>query len=76
MIEENKIYQHYKGGLYQVIGIASNSKGNKEKVIYRSCETNKLYHRSLESFTDKVLVNNNTESIERFKLIKNIKIKR
>lgn len=43
----NGIYQHYKGGLYKVIGIASHSETLEKLVIYISLTNHLLWARPL-----------------------------
>ncbi len=67
-------YQHYKGHLYEVIGIARHSETLKELVLYKALYKSKdfsrgtLWVRSLKMFLEKVEVNG--KKIPRFKFIK------
>jgi hypothetical protein len=58
-------YQHYKGGLYEVIGIAIHSEIGKEMVVYKSLSNNKLWVRPKNMFLEKVNVGG--KKISRFK---------
>ncbi len=66
-------YKHYKGGIVEVIGVASHSETLEEFVVYRclyKCKTNgegSLWVRPLKMFLEKVNVNN--KNIPRFEYI-------
>ena len=48
-------YQHYKGGLYEVIGVATNSETMESLVIYRALyKENSLWARPLIIFSEDV----------------------
>lgn len=55
-------YQHYKGGLYEVIGIARHSETLEEMVVYKALYTslefgeNALWVRPLKMFFENVIV--------------------
>lgn len=49
------LYKHFKGTIYEVIGIATHSETQEQLVIYRPVsDKNKLWARPLEMFTSKV----------------------
>ena len=49
------LYKHFKGTIYEVIGIATHSETQEQLVIYRpTFDKNKLWARPLEMFTSKV----------------------
>lgn len=61
----NKFFRHYKGGLYFVIAIASDSDRIKEDdplVIYRGVD-GRVWHRPLTEFLEKVSYGRNIQSI-------------
>ncbi len=66
-------YQHYKGGLYMVIGTARHSETLEELVVYKALYDSKefgknaIWVRPKEMFFDKVTVNG--EKISRFKSV-------
>lgn len=45
MIQRNKIYRHYKGGLYLSLGTALHSETLEEMIIYQSLKDNKFWVR-------------------------------
>jgi len=48
-------YQHYKGGLYEVIGVANNSETMESLVVYRALyKENQLWVRPLKMFCEDV----------------------
>lgn len=48
-------YRHYKGGEYEVIGIARHSESDEEFVVYRCLyDNNSLWVRPLQMFVEKV----------------------
>ncbi len=66
-------YQHYKGKMYEVIGIARNSETLEEMVVYRALYDseefgkNALWVRPMKMFFDEVVVDG--ETFPRFKFI-------
>ncbi|AZN35956.1 DUF1653 domain-containing protein [Iodobacter ciconiae] len=62
---ENGIYQHYKGPLYQVIGVAKHSETEEEMVVYRCLYGEfDLWVRPLAMFTESITYNGKT--VQRF----------
>lgn len=58
-------YKHYKGGEYEVVGIAKHTETLEELVIYRSLDgTNNIWARPKSIFMDYV------EEVKRFDLFK------
>ena len=52
---KRSIYKHYKGGIYEVHGIASHSETEEQLVVYRSLYgTYQLNVRPLRMFMDEV----------------------
>lgn len=48
-------YRHYKGGEYEVIGIARHSESDEQLVVYRCLyDNNSLWVRPLPMFVEKV----------------------
>lgn len=48
-------YRHYKGGLYQVLGVAQHSETLEQLVVYRACGGNKgLWVRPLGMFLEQI----------------------
>ena len=66
-------YKHYKGKLYEVIGVARHSETLEEFVVYRALYDtkefgqNSLWIRSKEMFLEKVFVEG--KKVPRFELI-------
>jgi hypothetical protein len=53
------IYKHYKGNLYEVIGVARNSETLEQFVVYKAMyqkEGENLWIRPLAMFLEKVLI--------------------
>ncbi len=49
------IYQHYKGPLYQVLGVAKHSETEEEHVVYRALYGEEgLWIRPLSMFTEQI----------------------
>lgn len=68
MVKSGQIYKHYKGYLYQVVGVAKHSETLEELVVYfRQGEPSDIWVRPKNMFEEK-LDNGNP----RFELIKDI----
>jgi len=62
------IYQHYKGKLYQVLGIARHTETSEELVVYRALyEDGLLWARPVALFKEKILQDG--QEIARFKFV-------
>lgn len=59
-----KKYQHYKGGIYEFLCIATHSETEEKLVIYKNQEGN-IFARPYDMFFETVKVDN--EEIPRFK---------
>lgn len=63
-------YQHYKGGKYQVIGLAKHSETFEDLVVYEALYDNKLskiWVRPLNNFLEEVEVDG--KMLKRFKYL-------
>ena len=63
-------YQHYKGNLYEVIGIAKHSETLEEMVVYKALyqkEGENLWVRPLSMFTERIVIEG--KEMERFRLV-------
>lgn len=59
------IYRHYKGKLYEVIGVARHSETGEQLVVYRTLYGNfDLWVRPLAMFTERIT--HEGKSVERF----------
>ncbi len=64
------LYKHYKGKIYEVVGIARHSETLEELVVYKATyqpEGENLWVRPLAMFTERVMVDG--VEVERFKKI-------
>jgi len=62
-------YRHYKGNMYEVIGVAKHSETLEELVIYKALYgKNELWARPIKMFFDEVEVDG--KKVPRFELIK------
>jgi len=52
--EIGKRYQHYKGGIYEVITLANHSETQEPMVIYKSILFGSVYARPLSMWNDEV----------------------
>lgn len=65
------LYEHYKGNLYEVIGVATHSEDESALVVYRANYGEQgLWVRPLSMFVEDVIVNG--EPVPRFKFIGNV----
>jgi molecular chaperone GrpE len=62
------IYEHYKGGKYQVLFLAYDKEKNHETVVYKEINSEKYYTRSLKNFT--AVIKKDKKKTNRFELIK------
>ncbi len=60
-------YRHYKGGEYEVIGVARHSENQEEMVVYRSLKDGQIWARPFENFMEEVDIDG--EKFPRFKFI-------
>lgn len=61
-------YRHYKGGEYEVIGIAKDHETLEDLVVYRALyDKHVLWARPLEMFSEKVEING--KKVSRYKYI-------
>jgi hypothetical protein len=64
------LYKHYKGNIYEVIGVAKHSETLEELVVYKATyqkEGENLWVRPLTMFTEMILFNE--EATPRFKKV-------
>jgi hypothetical protein len=64
------IYKHYKGKIYEVIGVATHSESLEKMVVYKALyqqEGENLWVRPLEMFAENVMVGGNL--VKRFEKI-------
>ena len=65
---EERYFVHFKGGLYNMLGVASDSETLEQVVVYQALYgSNKIWVRPLNMFFEKVTLNG--IEIERFKEI-------
>ncbi|WP_433956973.1 DUF1653 domain-containing protein [Cytobacillus horneckiae] len=63
-----EVYRHYKGGIYNVIGMGKHSETQEEIVIYEDTD-NRLWVRPLKMFFEEIEVNG--QKVERFQHLGN-----
>lgn len=66
------LYKHYKGNIYEVIGIAKHSETLEEMVIYKAtyqAEGENLWVRPKSMFLESIIIDNHT--VKRFLKIDN-----
>lgn len=50
-------YRHYKGGEYEVVGVARHSESDEQLVVYRCLyDNNSLWVRPLSMFVEKIMI--------------------
>ena len=66
------IYRHFKGHIYQVIGIAKDSETLEEKIVYQNVDTDELWLRGENDFLSLVDRNKypDVDQEYRFELVK------
>lgn len=64
------LYKHYKGNVYEVIGVAKHSETLEEMVVYKAAyqaEGQNLWVRPLKLFLETIIING--QSVKRFEKI-------
>lgn len=61
------LYQHYKGNVYKVLGLARHTETLEELVIYQSVKDGKIWARPSKMFEEQILIDG--VQIPRFKKI-------
>ena len=64
------LYKHYKGNIYEVIGVAKHSETIEEMVVYKAtyqAEGQNLWVRPLKLFLETIIING--QSVKRFEKI-------
>ncbi|MFH1193837.1 MAG: DUF1653 domain-containing protein [bacterium] len=61
------IYEHFKGGRYEVIGVARHSETLEEVVLYKHLDDGELWVRPVVMFLEEV--ERNGKKVPRFKFI-------
>lgn len=61
------LYQHYKGNVYKVLGLARHTETLEELVIYQAVKDGKIWARPRKMFEEQVLLDG--VQIPRFKKI-------
>ena len=63
-------YQHFKGSIYEVIGVAIHSETKEQMVVYKEEFTNTLLVRPLKIFTEHVVVDG--KEVPRFRIMEKV----
>lgn len=66
LVVKNRVYKHFKGGLYLVVDVAKHSETGEKMVVYRSLKTGELWVRPIEMFLGYKEING--EKVRRFEL--------
>lgn len=61
------IYKHYKGNLYQVLGVATHTETLEKIVMYKALKDEVLWARPLDMFLEEVFYQGN--EVPRFKMV-------
>jgi hypothetical protein len=69
---QNGIYRHYKGNLYEVVGVARHSETEEQLVVYKAlygdhCDQQNLWVRPLPMFAETIECNG--ERVARFEFV-------
>ncbi len=62
-----KIYRHYKGGKYEMVGIATHSETLEEMVVYKALYDDSVWVRPKKMFFENVIIDG--KEMPRFELI-------
>lgn len=54
IIEEKNVYRHFKGGLYEVVGVAKDTETEQDVVVYKALKDGRLWVRPLSMFLEEV----------------------
>ena len=52
-VTKGDLYQHFKGEIYEVLGVAIHTETREELIVYRSLETDKMWMRPKKMFFGK-----------------------
>ena len=62
-----EIYRHFKGGLYELTGIARHSESLEEMIVYKHAESEELWVRPASMWNEDVVFEG--KKVKRFELI-------
>lgn len=65
------LYEHYKGGLYEVVGVVSHSETLEKMVLYKHLDNGEMWVRPLPMF--KELIEKDGIKTERFKKVEDVR---
>lgn len=54
-----EIYQHYKGGSYEIITMATHTETHEKMVVYRSLNFGSIYTRPYTIFNEEIPIEDN-----------------
>jgi hypothetical protein len=60
-------YKHFKGAVYEIVGVATHTETEEGMVIYRDVQTERMFARPLSSFLRAAVLDE--EEVPRFVLI-------
>ena len=69
-IQANKLYKHFKGGLYKVISLARHTETDEVLVIYKGLTNSIVYVRPYDIFNSKVDKEKYPEATQKYRFEK------
>jgi hypothetical protein len=63
------VYRHYKGGTYQVLGMALHSETQEQMVVYFNIEHQRLWVRPAAIFTQTLFDEKTNRQVPRFQFL-------
>jgi hypothetical protein len=64
-----QIWQHYKGGIYEIITCSTHTENAEILVIYQSISFGTIYARPLSMWFDELPAENARRKVKRFELV-------
>lgn len=71
--QPGEVYQHYKGGIYKVLGLGRHTETEEPVVIYESMDSGAIWVRPVSSWLEPVPLPKPGSTISRFQIYVGVK---